>query len=125
MRPALRLGRKPRASRTCRPAVIPEEEVGTDMSTLLTEADVAERLQVSLASVRRWRLEKRGPIFVKVGSLVRYRPDDLESWVVGLPASDFRQPNGKQASTAERAVGDTGRVGSEPLSSSRNAFSVR
>lgn len=95
------------------------------MSTLLTEADVAERLQVSLASVRRWRLEKRGPIFVKVGSLVRYRPDDLESWVVGLPASDLRQPNGKQASEAERAVGDTGRVGNEPLSSGRNAFSVR
>jgi hypothetical protein len=57
----------------------------------LTEADVAERLQVSLASVRRWRLEKRGPTFVKVGAPVRYRPEDLESWVTALPASGDQQ----------------------------------
>lgn len=57
------------------------------MLTLLTETDVAERLKVSLASVRRWRLERRGPTFVKVGALVRYRPEDLESWVTALPTS--------------------------------------
>jgi hypothetical protein len=61
------------------------------MLNLLTEIDVAERLQVSLASVRRWRLEKRGPTFVKVGTLVRYRPEDLESWVTTLPTSGDRQ----------------------------------
>jgi hypothetical protein len=57
------------------------------MLSLLTETDVAERLKVSLASVRRWRLERRGPAFVKVGALVRYRPEDLESWVTALPTS--------------------------------------
>jgi hypothetical protein len=57
------------------------------MLSLLTESDVAERLQVSLASVRRWRLEKRGPVFVKVGALVRYRPEDLELWITALPTS--------------------------------------
>jgi Helix-turn-helix domain len=57
------------------------------MLSLLTESDVAERLQVSLASVRRWRLEKRGPTFVKVGALVRYRPEDLELWITALPTS--------------------------------------
>jgi hypothetical protein len=31
-------------------------------------------------------LEKRGSVFVKVGSLVRYRPEDLDSWVAALPA---------------------------------------
>ena len=41
---------------------------------LLTECDVSERLHVSVASLRRWRLENRGPRFIKVGSLVRYRP---------------------------------------------------
>jgi hypothetical protein len=61
------------------------------MLNLLTEIDVAERLQVSLASVRRWRLAKRGPIFVKVGALVRYRPEDLESWIVALPKGGLEQ----------------------------------
>ena len=55
------------------------------MNALLTEQDVASRLHVSLASVRRWRLERRGPQFTKVGALVRYRPDDLETWLASLP----------------------------------------
>jgi len=55
------------------------------MNTLLTEEEVAKRLHVSLASIRRWRLERRGPQFIKVGSLVRYRPEDLESWLSSLP----------------------------------------
>lgn len=55
------------------------------MSNLLTETDIAERLHVSLASVRRWRLERRGPPFIKVGSLVRYRLEDLEFWLNACP----------------------------------------
>ena len=39
---------------------------------LLTEPHVADRLRVSLACLLRWRLERRGPRFIKVGSLVRY-----------------------------------------------------
>ncbi|MBV9158488.1 MAG: helix-turn-helix domain-containing protein [Acidobacteriaceae bacterium] len=55
------------------------------MSTLITETEVAKRLHVSLASIRRWRLEGRGPAFVKVGALVRYRPEDLDTWLSELP----------------------------------------
>jgi excisionase family DNA binding protein len=55
------------------------------MLNLLTEDEVAQQLHVSLASLRRWRLERRGPRFIKVGSLVRYRPDDLEQWLVEQP----------------------------------------
>jgi excisionase family DNA binding protein len=55
------------------------------MSNLLTEQDVAKYLNVSLASVRRWRLERRGPQFIKVGTLVRYRIEDLQAWVISLP----------------------------------------
>jgi hypothetical protein len=68
---------------------------GAEMSILLTEGDVAQRLHVSLASVRRWRLERRGPQFIKVGSLVRYRPEDLELWLAALPTGGSRpEPNG-------------------------------
>jgi excisionase family DNA binding protein len=55
------------------------------MFALLTEEEVAERLHVSVASLRRWRLERRGPQFIKVGSLVRYRPEGLETWLAALP----------------------------------------
>jgi excisionase family DNA binding protein len=53
---------------------------------LLTESEVADRLRVSLACLRRWRLERRGPRFVKVGSLVRYPAEELDSWIESLPA---------------------------------------
>ncbi len=55
------------------------------MLNLLTECDVAKRLHVSLASLRRWRLERRGPRFIKVSSLVRYRPEDIDEWLAALP----------------------------------------
>ena len=55
------------------------------MSTLLTEDEVARQLRVSVASLRRWRLERRGPQFIKVGSLVRYRPEEIEAWLAVLP----------------------------------------
>jgi excisionase family DNA binding protein len=51
------------------------------MYTLLTEQELAKRLNVSLASVRRWRINGRGPLFVKVGALVRYRPEDVDAWL--------------------------------------------
>ena len=55
------------------------------MLHLLTEHEVARQLNVSVASMRRWRIERRGPHFIKVGSLVRYRQEDLESWLTTLP----------------------------------------
>ena len=55
------------------------------MQVFLTEKDVAKQINVSLATLRRWRLERRGPQFVKVGALVRYRPEDLEQWMAALP----------------------------------------
>jgi predicted DNA-binding transcriptional regulator AlpA len=67
------------------------------MLNLLTECDVAQRLHVSLASLRRWRLERRGPRFIKVSSLVRYRPEDVEEWLTALPAGGTEV---KQASTS-------------------------
>ena len=55
------------------------------MQDLLTEQEVSKRLHVSLAALRRWRLERRGPKFLKVSSLVRYRPEELEQWLASQP----------------------------------------
>lgn len=56
------------------------------MHNFLTEKEVARQINVSLASLRRWRLQQRGPRFVKVGALVRYRSEDLEQWMESLPS---------------------------------------
>lgn len=53
---------------------------------LLTETDVAKKLRVTLACLRRWRLERRGPKFIKLGALVRYRPDAILEWLESRPA---------------------------------------
>lgn len=51
----------------------------------LTESEVAERTQISLGTLRRWRLENRGPLYHKFGSLVRYAEVDLTDWQEAQP----------------------------------------
>jgi predicted DNA-binding transcriptional regulator AlpA len=53
--------------------------------SLLTEKELSAQLHVSLASVRRWRLLGCGPRFVKLGSLVRYRHEDVQNWINTRP----------------------------------------
>ena len=60
--------------------------IQSDMSTqFLTEVEVAQRTHISLATLRRWRLENRGPIFRKFGSLVRYAEEELNRWELAQP----------------------------------------
>ncbi len=61
------------------------------LDALLNESEVAQRLRVSVACVRRWRLERRGPKFIKLGALVRYRPEDIEQWLASCPAGGETQ----------------------------------
>lgn len=44
---------------------------------LLTTREAAEMLRVKEATLEQWRWQGRGPLFVKVGRLVRYRLDHL------------------------------------------------
>lgn len=48
---------------------------------LFNEQATAEFLGLTLASLRKWRWERKGPAYVKVGRLVRYRKADLEAWL--------------------------------------------
>jgi len=52
---------------------------------LLTDRDLARHLQVSLATVRKWRLERRGPRWIKIGRCVRYRPEDIRAFIERCP----------------------------------------
>jgi predicted DNA-binding transcriptional regulator AlpA len=48
---------------------------------LLTEQKAAETLNCTIAALRRWRRERRGPRFVKLGRLIRYNLADIEAYV--------------------------------------------
>lgn len=61
------------------------ENGNTAMSALLTETEVSHVLRVSLATLRKWRVDKRGPRFIKIGPLVRYQLEDLREWLSSLP----------------------------------------
>ena len=51
------------------------------MSELLNEAGAAEFLSIPATTLTRWRFERRGPAFIKVGKAVRYRRADLERFL--------------------------------------------
>jgi len=55
------------------------------LETLLDEHAVARITGLSVASVRRWRFLKQGPRYLKIGSSVRYRPEDINAWLSSRP----------------------------------------
>jgi predicted DNA-binding transcriptional regulator AlpA len=55
------------------------------IETLLNEHDVARITGLSVASVRRWRLLRQGPKYLKIGAAVRYRPEDIATWLESRP----------------------------------------
>ena len=61
------------------------------LENLLNEHDVARITGLSVASVRRWRLLRQGPRYLKIGSAVRYRPDDIAAWIESRPRGGGQQ----------------------------------
>ena len=47
----------------------------------LTETDVAKRLGLSVATLRAWRLKRKGPRFVRFGRAVRYLAADVDRFI--------------------------------------------
>ena len=56
---------------------------------LMSQPQLARRLEVSLRTLERWRVEGGGPPFLKVRRRVRYDDDDLSA--LRLPALAERQ----------------------------------
>lgn len=48
---------------------------------LLTTQQASEILQTPAPTLVRWRFERRGPAYVKLGASVRYKRADLEAWI--------------------------------------------
>lgn len=61
----------------------------TTPTKLLTEHEAAERLAVSVRTLRRWRWLKAGPSYTKIGACVRYGSETLDAFVeAGRIATD-------------------------------------
>ena len=48
---------------------------------LLTTQEAAKRLAVKKSTLEAWRTRGGGPVFVKYGRVVRYREEDLETFL--------------------------------------------
>ena len=64
--------------------------VSSQQLALLNEYQVAEFLNISVATVRRWRLLRQGPGYRKLGASVRYHAADLSAWVESRPSGGGR-----------------------------------
>ena len=64
---------------------------------LLTENQASEILNCTTAALRRWRREKRGPDFIKIGRLVRYRESDLNDFIDTNTRKIDQEKNGPYA----------------------------
>jgi len=62
-----------------------------NLETLLNEDDVARITGLSVASVRRWRLLRQGPKYLKIGAAVRYKPEDISGWLQSRPSGGEHQ----------------------------------
>ncbi len=48
---------------------------------LIEEKELADRLQVSVGTLRNWRSAKKGPRFHRIGQRIRYSPSDVKAWL--------------------------------------------
>jgi predicted site-specific integrase-resolvase len=68
---------------------------------LITEAEAAGILRVSLTSLRRWRRQGVGPVYRKIQRAVRYRPEDLVEF---LAAARRTSTSGPASTSSRRAA---------------------
>ena len=55
--------------------------LGYAREPLFTEEELASEVRRTVASVRRWRVEGKGPVFLQVGRAVRYSRVDVNQWL--------------------------------------------
>lgn len=55
--------------------------VQVEMEAAVRESEAARILGCTVACLRGWRRKKRGPAFIRVGRLVRYRPSELAEFM--------------------------------------------
>jgi hypothetical protein len=62
----------------------------------MTQTELAERWQISEATLERWRTEAGGPVFLKLGVQVRYRVRDVEAFEAEVLRESTKSDGGTQ-----------------------------
>ena len=66
----------------------------SDPEAYLTEKDTARFLSVSRRTLQAWRVQRKGPPFVRAGRAVRYRRGSLIDWMQSTTSGskDTKEP---------------------------------
>ena len=67
------------------------------MTELVTEKEAARKVKLSVATLRRRRVDGRPPKWVKLGATVRYKVEELDAWVQSCTVGDDGTKNGQAA----------------------------
>jgi len=57
------------------------QRINTNENELLDELQLATRLDVSRSTLQSWRYAGKGPRYVKLGRLIRYRTVDVDQYL--------------------------------------------
>lgn len=68
----------------------------------MTQTELAERWQISEATLERWRTESAGPLFLKLGNQVRYRLQDVEAFEEASLRGTTKTDDSVKATTVHR-----------------------
>lgn len=47
---------------------------------LLSTKELAVRWKISPSTIRKWRVQKKGPKYIRIGGTVRYRIEDVQEY---------------------------------------------
>lgn len=64
------------------------------LDSLITPATLAARLGTTGGSLSEWRITGRGPKFIRVGRSPRFRPEDVNEWLLA-GAREYRRGSGR------------------------------
>ena len=57
---------------------------------LMTLDEVAAHLKVPVATMRKWRVEGKGPAGFRIGKYIRYRRSTVEAFIAEQEAAEWR-----------------------------------
>ena len=79
------------------------EQATLTLPQMLSEKQAARILAVSIAALRRWRREGRGPEFTRLGRCIRYNVKSIECWLAENSSGNRKPSNSQSAAMEERA----------------------
>jgi len=84
------------------------------MERLFREREAAAWLNLTPATLRRWRSEGVGPVYVRVGAAIRYAPADLAAYLQAGRTVPGEHPGARCVHAAPPRAGGTGKPRARP-----------